>query len=355
MDFPLTADPIARLLRYRGVGETLCIAETVRGHPAALFIDRWHETQSNLAFGMTAEAVVDEILPGKSGAFLTVKHGSGLPAFLALKPGSTIVRGARIDIRIASEAYGDKLARAVQCPPVPKHSDPVPISPFDAWRDSLKVPQEIEVVDTEDTTPFDHAIDLAALDRVSTSNGAVIRIGLTDALTAIDVDTSRLTLDRPGKDRARIVNLEAISTVARELSFRSLGGLIVLDCVGPIAKDDLKPLRDAMYAGWRMYRSGPAQILQPSPLGLMEMSLSRTTAPLIHRLFEVGGTDLTAEAYALKAFRAAERAARHDRAASIDITLPEAAFAWHKQHEKQHMEAFQARFGARITIRPEKV
>lgn len=342
-------DPIEKLLLYDGIGESLCLAQTRTGRPAGLFIERWHEKPYFLHVGLEAEGIVRDIMPSQNGAFIGVQHGVEVWAFMTLKSGAKLNIGERLPIRVVSEPHSNKFARVVRRPPPPKQPTSPP-SALDCWRSLLVLPDQIAIEHSESVDAFEDALEWGEVLNAATPNGASVKFGLTDALTAIDIDTNKWHVKQPPHRRARAVNAEAIHTVARELSYRSIGGISVLDCIGPIAAEDRNPLKDLMMKAWRTYRHGPMQVLSPSPLGLMEMSFARTTAPLHTRLFDPNTRDLSPASIALRAFRRGEMEAKTNRAQDIRITLPDDAFAWHKENEKTHMEAFLARYGARISV-----
>lgn len=346
-----TQSGITRLLVYDGVGETIALGLTNEDYPAALFIDRWHERGKRAYFGLETEGIVQEIARDQGGAYVDLT--SGETAFLSLKPGTDCIRGERIAVRVASEAYQNKLARIVRRPPDAKSTTAKPLSPptaFEAWCRSLNLPEEISREETLDVDQIEDALEAATADTAMIDNGGRLQFGHTAALTAVDIDSGGRHSKGSPESRAIAINSDAIQTAMRELTLRSIGGIVVLDCVGPIRRAQGERLKDVAISARRRFMKGRMQIFAPSPLGLMEMSFARTTASIRDRLLDSTRSIERADTVALKAFRKLEQAAHQNRTASLSLDLPPPAFLWHRAHEKIHMEAFQARYGARISI-----
>lgn len=117
-------------------------------------------------------------------------------------------------------------------------------------------------------------IDNAFFRQVWLKCGGYIVIDETEALIAIDVNTGR---NKGSDDLEKTIlqtNMEAAEEVARQLRLRNMGGLIVVDLI------DMKSRRDqmAVYKAMkdRLKRDkAKTQVLQISPLGLMEMTRQR--------------------------------------------------------------------------------
>lgn len=114
-------------------------------------------------------------------------------------------------------------------------------------------------------------IDDAFYRQVWLPSGGYLVIDETEALIAIDVNTGR------AKSQDKMIlqtNIEAAEEVARQVRLRNIGGLLVIDFI------DMKSRRDQM-AVYKVMRErlkndkAKTQILQISPLGLMEMTRQR--------------------------------------------------------------------------------
>ena len=74
-------------------------------------------------------------------------------------------------------------------------------------------------------------IELAFQREISLSSGGSIVIDPTEAMTAVDVNSARLTKGKDIEDTAYKTNLEAAKEIARQLRLRDVGGLVVIDFI----------------------------------------------------------------------------------------------------------------------------
>ena len=89
---------------------------------------------------------------------------------------------------------------------------------------------------TDDTPLFNRfqiesQIENAYERTVRLPSGGALVIDQTEALTAIDVNSSRATKGGDIEETAFNTNLEAAEEVARQLRLRDLGGLVVIDFI----------------------------------------------------------------------------------------------------------------------------
>ena len=120
--------------------------------------------------------------------------------------------------------------------------------------------------------------------RVGLASGGHLCIDETEALIAIDVNTSK---SRGGKDHPETIlstNLEAAEEVARQLRLRNLGGLIIIDFIDMRDRADrtavFKTLKDALEHDRAKTKACPI-----SPLGLVEMTRQREHESLRDTVF----------------------------------------------------------------------
>ncbi|VFP82896.1 ribonuclease E [Candidatus Erwinia haradaeae] len=122
-------------------------------------------------------------------------------------------------------------------------------------------------------------IESAFQREVRLPSGGSIVIDTTEALTAIDINSSRATRGGDIEETALNTNLEAANEIARQLRLRDLGGLIVIDFI------DMSPLRHQRAVEHRLrdeVRQDRAriQISHISRFGLLEMSRQRLSSSL---------------------------------------------------------------------------
>ena len=87
------------------------------------------------------------------------------------------------------------------------------------------------------TIKLSHKIESAFQREVRLPSGGSIVIDVTEALTAIDINSARSTRGGDIEETALNTNLEAADEIARQLRLRDLGGLVVIDFI------DMTPVR----------------------------------------------------------------------------------------------------------------
>lgn len=121
---------------------------------------------------------------------------------------------------------------------------------------------------------IERQIEQTYMRRVPLPSGGEIVIDETEALTAIDVNTSGHKGKGDAKDFVVQANVEAVKEAARQIHLRNLGGLIIIDTVDMKDARDRKTvytaLRDAMATDRAKH-----QILPISQLGILQMTRQR--------------------------------------------------------------------------------
>jgi len=106
-------------------------------------------------------------------------------------------------------------------------------------------------------------------------SGGYIVIELTEALTAIDVNTGSYVGKRNLEETILKTNLEAVKEIAYQLRLRNIGGLIVIDFIDM----EKKANRERVFTTLKEALSkdkAKNHILRMSELGLIEMTRKRT-------------------------------------------------------------------------------
>lgn len=115
--------------------------------------------------------------------------------------------------------------------------------------------------------------------------GGYIVIDETEALIAIDVNTGR---NRGSKDVDKMIletNVEAALEVARQLRLRNIGGLVVIDLIDMRHRKDQQTVYKAIKDRLKKDKA-KTQVLQISPVGLMEMTRQRLNESLRDSMYE---------------------------------------------------------------------
>lgn len=110
------------------------------------------------------------------------------------------------------------------------------------------------------------------------SGGAIV-IDQTEALTAIDINSSRSTKGGDIEETALHTNLEAADEIARQLRLRDLGGLVVIDFIDMIPARNRRAVENQLRNALRRDRAR-VQVGSISRFGLLEMSRQRLRSSL---------------------------------------------------------------------------
>ncbi len=115
--------------------------------------------------------------------------------------------------------------------------------------------------------------------------GAYIVIDQTEALVAIDVNTGRFVGKTDQEDTILRTNLEAAKEIARQIRLRDIGGLIVVDFIDMVSRENRRKVYEEFKKSLRSDRSkfslGPL-----SEFGLIEMTREKTKPSLIYTFSE---------------------------------------------------------------------
>ncbi|MCX6846094.1 MAG: Rne/Rng family ribonuclease [Verrucomicrobia bacterium] len=115
--------------------------------------------------------------------------------------------------------------------------------------------------------------------------GGYVVIDETEALISVDVNTGR---NRGAKEVAKMIletNIEAAREVARQLRLRNIGGLVVIDFIDMRHRKDQQAVYKAIKDRLKKDKA-KTQVLQISPIGLMEMTRQRLNESLRDSMYE---------------------------------------------------------------------
>jgi ribonuclease G len=125
-----------------------------------------------------------------------------------------------------------------------------------------------------------------ALDnKIWLKSGGYIVIELTEALTAIDVNTGSYVGTRNLEETILKTNLEAVKEIAYQLRLRNLGGLIVIDFIDMEKKSNREKVFTTLKEALTKDKA-KTHVLKMSELGLIEMTRKRTRENLNRFLSE---------------------------------------------------------------------
>ncbi|MDH7600736.1 MAG: Rne/Rng family ribonuclease [Armatimonadota bacterium] len=116
-------------------------------------------------------------------------------------------------------------------------------------------------------------------------SGGHVTFDLTEALTAVDVNTGKFVGTTSLSDTILRTNLEAVVEIARQLRLRDIGGIIVIDFIDMSSARDRQKVVSALEKELQKDRTR-TKICHISPLGLVEMTRKRTGETLVEIMTE---------------------------------------------------------------------
>ena len=111
--------------------------------------------------------------------------------------------------------------------------------------------------------------------KVFLKSGGSLIVDETEALTVIDVNTSKFTGSSSLSETIVRTNVDAAAEIARQLRLRDIGGIIVIDFIDMNNPRDKQSVLKSLETALKKDRSR-TKISNISPLGLVEMTRKRT-------------------------------------------------------------------------------
>jgi ribonuclease G len=111
--------------------------------------------------------------------------------------------------------------------------------------------------------------------KINLKSGAYIVIEPTEGLTVVDVNSGKFRSRLSPEDTAFQVNLEAAKEAARQLRFRDVGGIIVIDFIDMSREQHRRQVLAVLKEGLAGDHA-KTDVLGISKLGLVEMTRERT-------------------------------------------------------------------------------
>ncbi|MBM7072519.1 ribonuclease E [Shewanella sp. 202IG2-18] len=201
-------------------------------------------------------------------------------------------------------------------------------------------------------------IESAFQREVRLPSGGSIVIDPTEALTSIDINSSRATKGGDIEETALNTNLEAADEIARQLRLRDLGGLVVIDFIDMTPAKHQREvenrLRDAV-----QHDRARVQLGRISRFGLMEMSRQRlrpsleesaaNLCPRCHGQGTIRGT----ESLALSILRLMEEEAIKENTKQIEAIVPVDVAAFLLNEKRKAIRITEERHGVDVYVIPD--
>lgn len=194
---------------------------------------------------------------------------------------------------------------------------------------------------------------------VQLKSGGAIVIDTTEALTAIDVNSSRYTSGTDIETTALNTNLEAADEIARQLKIRDLGGLIVVDFIDMSSSANQKKVEERMRKATADDRAR-LQAAKISKFGLMEISRQRIRGSIAesnnHICPRCSGTGFIRdnESLALHILRKAnEEASRAGRITKLHIVVPNEIAAYLTNEKREDILRLEKQHNIDLVVVPQ--
>lgn len=214
-----------------------------------------------------------------------------------------------------------------------------------------------------DTTPLfsryqiESQIESAFNREVRLPSGGAIVIDHTEALTTIDVNSSRATKGGDIEETALNTNLEAVEEVARQLRLRDTGGLIVIDFIDMTPARNQREVENRLKEALKQDRAR-IQISRISRFGLLEMSRQRLrpslgeSSQIVCPRCNGQGTIRGVESLALAILRLVEEEAMKANTARVVAQLPVEVGTFLLNEKRDIIHAFEQRNKVRVLLLP---
>ncbi|QKS71836.1 ribonuclease E/G [Paenalkalicoccus suaedae] len=187
------------------------------------------------------------------------------------KPGTILYDESSVEHRVARDFLGDEQVEIVT-------SDAALAK---KWRGNERVSWQRQSV--WKTYELQRALEKTLQSHVWLRNGASLRIEQTEAMTIIDVNSTKFTGKTNLNETAFQVNKEAAEQVARELRKRNLSGIILIDFVDMKHEKERQKIIAAMRQALRA-DSTITNVIGFTALGIMEMTRKKTSPSIWERV-----------------------------------------------------------------------
>lgn len=186
-------------------------------------------------------------------------------------------------------------------------------------------------------------------------SGGSIVMDQTEALTAVDVNSSRATKGGDIEETALNTNLEAAEEVARQLRLRDMGGLVVIDFIDMSSGKHQRMVEDRLQQALKVDRAR-VQIGKISRFGLLELSRQRLrpslgeSSQVVCPRCDGHGRMRSVESLSLSILRLSEEQAMKDKTAQVLIQAPPQIANYLLNEKRRALVEIETRHDAPIII-----
>ena len=172
----------------------------------------------------------------------------------------------------------------------------------------------------------EEAIEGACSRTVPLPKGGSLVIDQTEALVAVDVNSGRFRHGRDAEESAHQLNLMAAKEIVRQIRFRDLGGLLILDFVDMEKAQNRRHVEKVLRDAFKTDRAR-SQMSHISKFGIVEMTRQRVQPSLERTTYmdcpycKGSGIIKNPESMALEVMRRLKLLTGRDQIAQIEIRL----------------------------------
>lgn len=200
-------------------------------------------------------------------------------------------------------------------------------------------------------------IESAFQREVRLPSGGSIVIDPTEALTSIDINSSRATKGGDIEETAFQTNLEAAEEIARQLRLRDVGGLVVIDFIDMTPPRHQREVENRLRECLKQDRAR-IQVTRISRFGLLEMSRQRLRPSLGEAANHVcprcngQGSIRSVESLALSILRLIEEEALKDNTTQVQAQVPIAVATYLLNEKRQFIFDIEKRYKVSVLVIP---
>jgi ribonuclease E len=213
----------------------------------------------------------------------------------------------------------------------------------------------------QDTTPLfsrfqiESQIENAFERTVRLPSGGSIVIDQTEALTSIDINSSKATKGSDIEETAFNTNCEAAVEIARQLRIRDAGGLIVIDFIDMDSPRHQRDVEEKLKDALKLDRAR-VQVGRISRFGLLEMSRQRLRPSLgeatqiVCPRCEGHGRIRGVESLSLSALRLVEEHAMKDSTGQVLVQAPPSVANFLLNEKRRQLSEIEARHDVNVIV-----
>jgi hypothetical protein len=327
------------------VGETRRMLADEAGLAFRIEVERWSERGRRARLDEVWWGRARARTPGGQGWFVDL--GLEVDGVIEATRARGIAEGAMIPVRIKAEAWADKgpllgLADMSASAPRPDRAGRLTGPASDPLLAGVDVGGQSDGADAR--RAIDAAIEAALATEAAIPGGGRLTIETTRAMTVVDVDAAGRSDAAAGY--ALRLNLAAAGEIARQVSLRSVGGLLAVDFLTMANPGQGAQTAGAFKEALRARLGRASDVEGVSRLGVCLAAISRRGRPIRDALAAPAD-----EREALDALRLIESEGEARRGRRIEAEISEAAATWLERSVIDWKPALAGRIGERWLFR----